>query len=572
MATEDDPFIDGRQGTRENGASFFSVPSSAVPSSGVYTMPVEAFRFKNLDSGESFTMDERYWIKDVDTGNVYVVEPVVEPEKPSKSSHDEGLRVSDLLSGEAMSLMEFEKELGYLVPPPTHETVAVAGTETETETGADPPLAKNPLKWIRKRLSFPSLSTNALSPLTQTVAGGLKVKASASKRLYEKEFASVSLMKVISEHQGVVWTMKFSRSGTYLASAGQDCSILLWEVRVGTSTEFLSETPYRKYVGHKQDVLDVAWSKTNLLLSASMDKTVRLWHPSMLECLRVFKHQDFVTAIDFHPTDERMFVSGSIDGKVRLWNIPDQVVLSWQGVHDMITAVTFSPESSLVQRGVLHVVVGTMRGQCTFFNVVPDSGEAGNKYELQYEAQLDVKNKKKSRGKKITGLVHSPVASTCTHLLVTSNDSRIRLYDGYVMKSKYKGHANASTQIRASFSPCGKYVICGSDDGRVYIWNTFLHKSTLSGNSSSPERRKDNESDDESEDDGDNDEGQKGPKKRVKNSAYESFGLGTEIITVALFGPENSPESKLPEIILAAGHSGEIFVYKVDDKVRSIGK
>ncbi len=41
--------------------------------------------------------------------------------------------------------------------------------------------------------------------------------------------------------------------------------------------------------GHTADVLDLAWSKSQFLLTASMDKTVRLWHISMDDCLRVFK-------------------------------------------------------------------------------------------------------------------------------------------------------------------------------------------------------------------------------------------------------------------------------------------
>jgi WD40 repeat protein len=120
--------------------------------------------------------------------------------------------------------------------------------------------------------------------------------------------------------------MRFSRSGKYLATAGQDCVVVVWEVvpnrgklsntsggdekerttkvesprtsqnyQAGQSdlhvygVPVLQSTPYRVYRGHKQDVLDVAWSKTNFLLSASMDKTVRLWHASMNDCLRVFK-------------------------------------------------------------------------------------------------------------------------------------------------------------------------------------------------------------------------------------------------------------------------------------------
>ena len=51
----------------------------------------------------------------------------------------------------------------------------------------------------------------------------------------------------------------------------------------------LQKAPHRTYVGHTADVLDLAWSKSQFLLTASMDKTVRLWHISMEDCLRVFK-------------------------------------------------------------------------------------------------------------------------------------------------------------------------------------------------------------------------------------------------------------------------------------------
>lgn len=80
----------------------------------------------------------------------------------------------------------------------------------------------------------------------------------------------------------------------------------------------------------------------------------------------------------------------------------------------------------------------------------------------------DVKNKRgqHSRGKKITGLQFAPKSSP-NALLITSNDSRVRLYDGYTLRFKYKGHSNKSTQIKASFSPKGNFVICGSGTALV---------------------------------------------------------------------------------------------------------
>ena len=402
---------------------------------------------------------------------------------------------------------------------------------------------------------------------------GARVKVT-TKQKQSKEFSDLRLVQTVPAHQGVVWTMKFSPSGKYLASAGQDGVIRVWEVNrnrnrttsssgggsgsgggqlneeerdggnaaaaVKTTTSssgggateatvastgadltlaVLFGRPHRTYSGHKQDVLDLSWSHSHFLLSASMDKTVRLWHVSMDDCLRVFKHTDFVTAIDFHPLDDKLFISGSIDGKMRLWNIPEQRVVSWQDVHEMVTAVSYSPDGR-------KAVVGTMRGRCRFYGVEKNS--------LEYEAQLDVKNARgqHSRGKKITGLQFLTATTTSGGgkkagsaggltnssgrpgpLLITSNDSRIRLYEGYTLKYKYKGHTNRNTQIRASFSPGGEYVMCGSDDGWVYLWNTLGSHIHSVGNSGG------------------------GIQEREKVGAYECFYANGDTVTVAVFAP-----------------------------------
>ena len=37
---------------------------------------------------------------------------------------------------------------------------------------------------------------------------------------------------------------------------------------------------------------------------------------------------------------------------------------------------------------------------------------------------------------------------------------------------KFSGHENASSQLKASFSFDGRYVLCGGDDHCVYVWRT----------------------------------------------------------------------------------------------------
>ena len=113
--------------------------------------------------------------------------------------------------------------------------------------------------------------------------------------------------------------MKFSPTGAHLCSAGQDGNVVVWlvgggrpysgqhgklpggedtegcntAVRCDTATikdvpelsHFIIPEPYRVLEGHASDVVDLAWSKLEFLLSASTDKTVRLWHVRTSECL-----------------------------------------------------------------------------------------------------------------------------------------------------------------------------------------------------------------------------------------------------------------------------------------------
>ncbi|KAK5102987.1 hypothetical protein LTS08_003790 [Lithohypha guttulata] len=255
-----------------------------------------------------------------------------------------------------------------------------------------------------------------------------------------------------------VWAAEVSKDGQYYAAAGQDKKLKVWRVISsdqdresplgGNEQDVILSAPVfgqelvREYEGHTAAILDLTWSKNNFLLSSSMDKTVRLYHISRPECLCAFKHNDFVTSISFHPRDDRFFLAGSLDSKIRLWSIPDKNVAYWTPVQDMVTAVAFTPDGKTA-------IAGTLSGICILYDTEG----------LKAHSQIHISR---------------PVGSPDVKILITSNDSRIRLYNlrDRSLEVKFRGNENNSSQIRASFSDDGKYVICGSEDKRVYVWPT----------------------------------------------------------------------------------------------------
>ncbi|XP_064394517.1 WD repeat-containing protein 44-like isoform X2 [Halichondria panicea] len=400
----------------------------------------------------------------------------------------------------------------------------------------------------------------------------VKYKQSSHKQ-GSQEFDRIRLRQDLTGiHLGAVWVMEFSVCGRLLATAGQDSVVRVWVLRtaylffhelqaqyqrlgVHSSVDSLSEkasvassssksseeddatllqqpfreTPLCMYYGHTADVLDLTWSKNFFLLSSSMDKTVRLWHISRKECLCCFQHVDFVTAIAFHPRDDRYFLSGSLDGKLRLWNIPDKRVALWNEIEGigshLITAANFCMNGKMA-------VVGTYDGRCIFYETE----------HLKYHTQIHVRSRHgKNRGRKISGIEPLPGEDK---LLVTTNDSRIRLYNlkDHTLSCKYKGCINTSSQIKATFSRDGQYIISGSEDNFVYVWKTHLDFTKLTS------------------------------VRRDKNEYYECFSTHSAPVTSAVFAPVpgisvDQGINEVGHMIVAADYQGCIKIYVSGEKL-----
>ncbi|XP_041496401.1 WD repeat-containing protein 44 isoform X3 [Microtus oregoni] len=317
------------------------------------------------------------------------------------------------------------------------------------------------------------------------------------------DFDQIKVVQDLSgEHMGAVWTMKFSHCGRLLASAGQDNIVRIWalknafdyfnnmrmkyntegRVSPSPSQESLSSSksdtdtgvcsgtdedtddknapfrqrPFCKYKGHTADLLDLSWSK-----------------------------------------DDRYFLSGSLDGKLRLWNIPDKKVALWNEVDGQTKLIT---AANFCQNGK-YAVIGTYDGRCIFYDTE----------HLKYHTQIHVRSTRGRNkvGRKITGIEPLPGENK---ILVTSNDSRIRLYDlrDLSLSMKYKGYVNSSSQIKASFSHDFTYLVSGSEDKYVYIWSTYHDLSKFTS------------------------------VRRDRNDFWEGIKAHNAVVTSAIFAPNPS--------------------------------
>lgn len=329
-------------------------------------------------------------------------------------------------------------------------------------------------------------------------------KRSADTVGSDGELSSVDLSENTSASSGSdgpsmrskeILVMEFSGDGKYLAAAGRDSKIYIWHVissplsrlqyksreasrkqpsklKVFQCAPVFQQEPYLVFEGHTKSILTLNWSKNNFLISGSMDRTVKLWNVERSECLETFQHDDFVTAVKFHPTDDRFFLSGSLDNHVRLWSIMDKSVAYSRnlGTDALITALAFTPAGN-------NCIVGGFNG--SLFGLETLGLNIVHRVELKERSISHPFGAK--HGNKITGIkvFENETATEIPgtqfgkwNLLITTNDSRARLIDMHRTRllTRFKGVTNTSSSIVASLSDDNRFIISGSEDHWCYVW------------------------------------------------------------------------------------------------------
>lgn len=122
-------------------------------------------------------------------------------------------------------------------------------------------------------------------------------------------------------HEGPCHNVRYSPSGSLVASCSSDKTVRIWLPKALTNSESVVLR------GHSAPVKDVDFSSgqgqgRSLLLSCSDDKTLRIWdlpENSFKSCL--VGHSNWINSCRFMPNSVQIAASGSDDGTIRLWDV-----------------------------------------------------------------------------------------------------------------------------------------------------------------------------------------------------------------------------------------------------------
>lgn len=289
---------------------------------------------------------------------------------------------------------------------------------------------QDPTSWLPRSPARHNLQSHrgpvncvAFHPIFSSLASGSE---DATLKIWDWELGE--LERTLKGHTKAVSDVDFGgpRGGTLLASCSQDLTIKLWD----PSDEYKN---IRTLPGHDHSVSAIRFIPSgaagaplsgNLLISASRDKSLRIWDVTTGYCVKTLRgHSDWVR--DVSPSfDGRWLLSVSNDQTARLWDASSgEAKATFLGHEHVIECCTFAPAASYTHLSSM------------------------------------------------AGLKKPPPASSSGEYLATgSRDKTIKIWDsrGTLIKS-LSGHDNWVRGL--VFHPGGKYLLSVSDDKSIRCWD-----------------------------------------------------------------------------------------------------
>uniref|UniRef100_A0A672ZZ62 ADF-H domain-containing protein n=1 Tax=Sphaeramia orbicularis TaxID=375764 RepID=A0A672ZZ62_9TELE len=266
-------------------------------------------------------------------------------------------------------------------------------------------------------------------------------------KLTDNVLRSFRVAKVFRENSDKINCFDFSSNGETIISSSDDDSLVLYDCQEGKP----KRTLYSKKYG--VDLIRYTHAANTVVYSSNkIDDTIRYLSLHDNKYIRYFPgHNKRVTSLSMSPVDDT-FISGSLDKTIRLWDLRSpncQGLMHLQGK----PVCSFDPEGLIFAAGINSEMV-KLYDLRSF-----DKGPFAT-FKLQYDRTCEWTGLKFSNDGKL--------------ILLSTNGGALRILDafkGAVLHSFGGYNNNKGVTLEASFTPDSQFVMIGSEDGKIHVWN-----------------------------------------------------------------------------------------------------
>jgi WD40 repeat protein len=209
------------------------------------------------------------------------------------------------------------------------------------------------------------------------------------------------------------------------------------------------EKPERELSGHEGGVVSASFSPTEpILLTASWDRTARLWNTVTGDFLRTLEHGEGVRFAAFSP-DGKQAVTASRDGAARIWNVADGQPVGEPLRHRAgLRSASFSPDGALI--------------------VTASDDETARLWDVKTGAEIAI------LGGHTAAVRSASFSPDGSRIVTASADTTARLWD--IRENRLEGEELAVLRdgrfAGASFSPDGSRIVTASS-GAAKSWTSL---------------------------------------------------------------------------------------------------
>ncbi|NUM35925.1 MAG: protein kinase [Candidatus Brocadiae bacterium] len=318
--------------------------------------------------------------------------------------------------------------------------------------------------------------------------GRLVLVGGADEYIKLWEIESGVCKNTLRGHKEGTLQIAISHDGHFAVSIGRDSVALVWDLITGECVGRLE--------GHVRDITSLSLTGSGYLITASIDKTLRIWDLGSLSCRKILRgHTDKINYLAT-TSDGRYVISASEDRKVGLWEIEQGILVNFlEGHTEGVTCLAVSSDNSWVVSGSWDQKIrifdldsgeckGVLEGHKGTLNCLAIS--ADSKWIISGSEDKTVRVWDVESKKCFHILEGHKVDVTCIALIAGSPflvsgswDRTLRIWHLYSGKciSTLEGHTDLVNTI--AVAPNGSFIVSGGDDPLVRIWTDLTTESCI---------------------------------------------------------------------------------------------